>query len=263
MISSNEKSMSSVKRVYAILAAISLIEIPVILAQLLLTLSKMGTTIFFYFPLFLLDWLNMIHVSLFIYSLYMVKKVTNEQFQVEKSGWFLSFVLYGTLTVIYILTLLFYQVISSGSTDHTSPGQENLMFIKAAMFLTLFIVMLIRVIAYYLSTLKPMPSYVEQLEILFPGTIELSPRIRKVNVLYTAAFFVNIVTVGLTYWGISMDIDYFNRGGDLTLGPREYLLVSGLPFFLLTFVLLVPLGICLTVYQALVFRKVYAGIKKG
>ncbi len=77
---SNKEETSVLKTVYSITLLLSFVEIPVIIAQLLLSL---GIGIFFFFPLFLHEWFNIVYVSLFFYCFYILKRAENGIFHVR------------------------------------------------------------------------------------------------------------------------------------------------------------------------------------
>ena len=251
----SKEEASVLLTVYTISLLLSLVEIPVIIAQLLLSMS---INIFFFFPLFLHDWFNIVYVSLFCYCFYIHKRAKNGTFHVRTNKWLLFGILFLFLNFIYLLVVfIFYNIILGGPSLSFSPGQEHLVYPTAFITISIIIVIVIKSFAYYLATIRTLPTYEQNIG-FFGGKI--SEKLRRAGNLYIIASFVNILTLCLYFLSIYLEIDFLNSGGNLAIGPREYLLATGLPYLLLSFVLLIPLVTILILYQALSYWQISKSI---
>ena len=152
---SSTEEESVLKTVYTLSLLLSLVEIPAIIAQLLLSMS---ISIFFFFPLFLHDWVNIVYVSLFCYCFYIHKRAKNRAFQVKTDKWLLFGILFLCLNFIYLLVvLIFYNFILGGPSLAFSPSQEHLVYPTAFITISIIVVIVIKTCAYYLATLRTFP----------------------------------------------------------------------------------------------------------
>lgn len=167
-------------------------------------------------------------------------------------------ILFLFLNIIYLfIILIFYNIILGGPSLAFSPGQEHLVYPTAFITISIIVIIVIKTLAYYLTILRTLPTY-ELYTNLTEGKI--ADKLRRTGIPYIVATFVNILTLCFYLLSIYFEINFLNSGGDLSFGPREYLLATGLPFLLLSFVPLMPLVLILILYQASAYWQISKSI---